>query len=612
MPFAQWGFPHQNKEAFRASFPADFISEAVDQTRGWFYSLLMISTLLFDDEGCAQLGLEKAGFPRPYRNCVVLGHVCDMDGKKESKSKGNYTPPGLIISGKMRLRAVADESLQPGQVGLRNELVRSVDLGKKERFHVLVNEERILLDLVVADVQARETAHLHPEDLERLSEDGWVELVAPFPAPGADAFRWLFYASNPPWSNTRLSLRGIREGQREFLLRLRNVHSFFAIYANIAGFDPNETPRSEPESREILDRWILQEFEALRQRVTERMDAYRLYEAARDIQEFVDGLSNWYVRRSRRRFWGDAPQDALWTLYEVLTATSRLIAPFVPFMAEALYQDLEGGQEGAQDSVHHCAWPEPGPSPLGPDLSKDMALLRELASLGLSARSRVGVRVRQPLAAMEVILAEPERAEGLRPLLGMLAEELNVREVRFAVQADLFVDFKVKPNFPVLGKKLGKDMKACAAALGQRAGAEVRAAILGEGLTLELPGGTVVLGPEDVVVEVQPKGSFQAAGSAMAVVALHSELDEDLKEEGLAREVVNRIQTRRKEMDLGYTDRIHVALGGDLAVLQAVERFRDHLSAETLAVGWEDLSDGSGSRELDVDGHRLLLEVRRA
>ncbi len=612
MPFAQWGFPHRNQETFQESFPADFISEAVDQTRGWFYSLLMISTLLFDDETCAELGLEKAGFPRPYRNCVVLGHVCDMDGKKESKSKGNYTPPDLIISGKMRLRAVPDESLQPGQVGLRNELVRSINLGKKERFHVQVDEERVVLELVVADVQGRETAHLHPDDMERLSEEGWVELVAPFPAPGADAFRWLFYASNPPSSNTRLSLRSIREGQREFLLRLRNVHSFFAIYANIAGFDPEQTPRSDPGTRDTLDRWILQEFEALRSRVTERMDEYRLYEAARDIQEFVDGLSNWYVRRSRRRFWGDAPQDALWTLYEVLTSTTRLVAPFVPFMAEALYRDLEGGREGADLSVHHCNWPEVGEAALGPELSADMALLRELASLGLSARSRVGVRVRQPLAAMEVILAEPERAEGLRPLLGMLAEELNVREVRFAEQAEEFVDFRVKPNFPVLGKKLGKDMKACAAALGQRAGAEVRAAILGEGLTLELPGGTVVLGPEDVVVEVQPKGSFQAAGSSMAVVALHSELDADLKEEGLAREVVNRIQARRKELDLGYTDRIHVGVGGDAPVLQAVERFRDHLSAETLAVGWEALADGSGSQELEVDGHRLLLEVRRA
>jgi isoleucyl-tRNA synthetase len=608
MPFAQWGFPHAegSHETFGKMFPADFISEAVDQTRGWFYSLLMISTLLFDDETCEEYGLDAVGFPRPYKNCVVLGHVCDMDGKKESKSKGNYTSPDLVMLGRMTVNVVADDAVEIGTVGFMPAQVKSLGFGSGETFRAEGPSGQLELSVEKCSFRQKDTVHLHPADIATLGVSDTVVLHAPFEAPGADAFRWLFYASNPPWSNTRLSLRSIREGQREFHIRLKNVHSFFSIYANIAGFDPATQAARPVVERSPLDRWILNELRDLNISVTEHMDAYSLYEAARAIQGFVEGLSNWYVRRSRRRFWGqgDELQDALWTLYEVLHQLSLIIAPFVPFMAEALYQDLR--VEGDPTSVHHCSWPEEGVDQ-DDALGQDMDLIRELASLGLAARKQVGVRVRQPLRALEVVLADQDRAERLEHLVGLLSEELNVREVHFTARADDFVDFRVKPNFKVLGKRLGKDMKFCAKALSAMPGSEVRARVLDGGLEIELPSGSVTLGPDEVLVEVQPKEGYQAAGSSQAVVALHAELDEDLREEGLAREVVSRIQGLRKQEQLGYTDRIRLHVGGDARVVAAVHRFRDYVAQETLTSEW--VAAGAGATASEVDGLELILEL---
>jgi len=618
MPFAQWGFPHAEGsiEALREQFPADFISEAVDQTRGWFYGLLMISTLLFDAETCERYGLDEVGLPRPYKACIVLGHVCDMDGRKESKSKGNYTPPDLVLKGTMTANVVADEGLQPGQVGFKRELVRSLDFGHHERMMATGPAGERGLEVVAAKVSGKEAVHMHPEDIAALGLEGRVTLVAPFQPPGADAFRWLFYAANPPWSTTRLSLKALREVQREFLLRLRNVHSFFTIYANIAGFDPATSSARPVAERSLLDRWILSELQALVGRVTERMDTWRLYEAARDLQAFAEQLSNWYVRRSRRRFWGEGPDtvDALQTLYDVLLTLSRVLAPFVPFLAEGFYQSLvTPGRGDAPASVHLWTWPEADTALIDADLAADMALIRELSSLGLAARAKVGVRVRQPLSAAEVVLAHADRAEALGPLLPLLVEELNVREVHFSQDAGRFVSFQVKPNYKALGKRLGKDMKACAKALNSLPAAEVRAAVLGDGLVLDLPSGPTTLTAEDVMVRVQPLGTYQAAGSAAAVVALHSELDDDLREEGLARELVSRIQAARKDLDLGYTDRITLGIGGDAALVRAAERFEQHIRTETLASAWSVLPEASpAARSVEVDGRTLLLHVERA
>lgn len=619
MPFAQWGFPHQGVEEFKASFPADFISEAVDQTRGWFYSLLMISTLLFDKESCEALGLGDVGEARPYKTCMVLGHVCDMDGKKESKSKGNYTSPDLVMTGRVRQQVVPDARLKPGQLGLKEAQVRALDLGAEDRFTATGPDGQTLaLEVVVCEVKGKDIMGMHPEDIAALGlspeKDGAtrVNLKAPFEPPGADAFRWLFTSSNPPWNNTRLSLRAIREGQRDFLMRLKNVHSFFTIYANIAGFDPNAPAARAAKDRGPLDRWILHELNTVNAQVIAALDEYLLYDAAQALRGFVESLSNWYVRRSRDRFWGEGPetQDALTTLYEVLTRLTRLIAPFVPFTAEAMYLSLEAGQrEGALASVHHTAYPTPDADGLAPELAEDMALLRELASLGLAARKSVGVRVRQPLRALEVILARPERAERLTPLLPLLLDELNVREIRFSQEPEKFVEFKVKANFKALGKRLGKDMKLCQAMITGMDPAAVRRAVLGDGLRLTLPSGEVVLGLEEVVVEVSPREHFQAAGSASAVVALHADLDDDLREEGLAREVLSRVQGLRRELMLGYTQRIDLSIDGDAALVKAAERFRDHLSRESLVRRWGAADGAAEARALDVDGLPLILRV---
>jgi len=603
MPFAQWGFPHRGQARFKESFPADFISEAVDQTRGWFYSLMMISTLLFDDETCRRYGIDPVGFPRPYRNCVVLGHVCDMEGKKESKSVGNYTSPQLVLTGKMPLRYVLDPAMPRGVAGMSDAAVRSIDLGADERMRLSPDGSGGGLPVALKGWKAgKETVVLNPEDAAAAGlSEGRCFLVAPFEPPGADAFRWLFFASNPPWNNTRLSLRAIREGQREFHLRLANVFQFFTIYANIAGFDPASPA---PPRDSVLDRWILGQSRAMVVEVGRQLDGYRIYEAARAIAAFVDGLSNWYVRRSRARFWGEGPdaQAALHTLYEVLCTLSRVIAPFTPFLAEAMFRRLEGGT-----SVHLQSWPESQGEDTA-ELGEEMALVREICSLGLAARAKVGVKVRQPLRAVEVVLADPAAQERLAPLLDLVREELNVREVHLGRRAEDFVQFRVKADFKSLGARLGKEMKLCAQALAGADGATVRAAVLsGQGFPVELPSGTVYLQQEDVVLEVVPREGFQAAGSAVAVVALHAELDEDLRQEGLARELLNRVQVARKEADLPYIARIEVRMEGDAAVLEAARRFEHHLCQEAL-ITLLDLVPGGGEAEA-VDGHPFRLSI---
>jgi isoleucyl-tRNA synthetase len=616
MPFAQWGFPHKNAAGFFAEYPADFITEAVDQTRGWFYSLLMVGTLLFDEETCARIGMKPPGLPRPFRTCIVLGHVGDASGQKESKSKGNYTPPDLVLRGEMIMAVAPDSKLARGALGMKQAQVKNLNLTADERMTAVGKTGKTLeLKVVEADVAVRETVHLHPDDIAALGLDGTVELKAPFEALGADAFRWLF-SSTSPWTNTRLSLNALREGQREFLMRLRNVYGYFQIYANLLGFDPAKRTRPPVQQRDLLDRWILSELSALTARMTAAMDAYIMHDAARDVQEFVEGLANWYVRRSRRRFWGDSSgevgpetENALWTLYEVLSAVARLIAPFVPFQAEIMYQRLGGGRPAAK-SVHLTLFPEPDPAALAPDLAADMALIRELASLGLQARNMIGVKIRQPLRRLEIVLAKPERAARLESLLPLLVDEVNVREVRFTADADRFVEFRVKPNFRTLGPKLGKEMKACADAVGKLPASQARERALHGGLTVTLPSGPVTLGADDVIIEVKARDTFGAAGSASAVVALSSEIDDDLKQEGLVRDIVSRIQGLRKERDLGYSDRIALKIGAGVELRQAAERFKSYICDETLATAFELVEPppaANGADQSEVGGQALFV-----
>ncbi len=610
MPFAQVGFPHQGKEEFARSYPADFISEAVDQTRGWFYSLLMISTLLFDKPTCEKYGLDRvpaSGFPRPFRNCIVLGHVCDAEGKKESKRHGNYTSPDVVLKGQTRLRIVEDPSLKPGQLALKAAQVKSLGLDPKER---LTAPDGVAFEVVARAVRGKDTAHLHPDDAARYpgALTTGVVLTTPFPAPGADAFRWLFYSQNPPWTNTRLSLKAILEGQREFLFRLKNVHQFYLLNRPLPGGGVHTPAR--PAGAHPLDRWVLHALDQLVRDCTQDLDAYKIFEPARAINAFVDGLSNWWLRRSRDRF-DDAGTDGVEarnTLQHVLLTLSQLIAPFVPFQAEAMYQSLKiaaGAPAGWSESVHLCDWPSADNARVALDLAGDMDLIRELANLGRAAREGVGVRVRQPLAAAEVVLADPRRAARLEPLLGLLRDELNVRAIHFSTDAGKFVTFTVKPDFKALGARLGKDMKAVAAAITQLDGSQLRAALAA--------GGTTVAGhaltDSDVRVEVAPRPGFQAAGSTAAVVALTCALDEDLLEEGLLREVQSHVQAARKALGCGYGETVDIAVAGAERVSRMLLRFGDTLQAETRSV----LVHGQGveSEAFTVDGVDVTLAVHR-
>ena len=620
MPFAQLGFPHQNREMFAQTFPADFISEAVDQTRGWFYSLLMISTLLFDDETCEEYDLEPVGLPRPYKNCVVLGHVTDRFGHKESKSKGNYTSPNLVLRGRTQIRALPDDAIPVGSMGMKKTQLASLDLPKGTTLRLAADLDRPGRELlpVRADVPGKETVSLNPEDLAHCglpAEGGKVWLFLHQDPPGADAFRWLFCSSNPPWSSTRLSLRAIREGQREFLLRLRNVYQFFAIYADIAAesgaFDPGGLAPRVPTGRPPLDRWILHQLHATTQAVTDHLDTYHLYEAARALLSLVDDLSNWYVRRSRSRFWGEGEdlQDALWTLYEVLTHVSRLIAPFVPFTAEAMFQVLE--RDPAR-SVHLEPWPAVDATLLDPQLAEDMALVRKLASLGLAARSDARLKVRQPLDSATVVLADPTNEDAVRRLSGLLEAELNVHAIRFAADAGEFVEYLLKPDFRKLGPRLGRDVKRVAGALARVDGAAFKAALEAGTASLDLGDKTVELSADEVVVTVKPRGDWQSAADAEAVVAISTVLTDALRAEGLVRELTNRVQGLRKDLDLGYTQRVRLSLDGDAPVLAALAEHGEYLAHETLtrelSVG-ETLAEGE-AREWEVDGHAVRAAMQ--
>jgi isoleucyl-tRNA synthetase len=343
----------------------------------------------------------------------------------------------------------------------------------------------------------------------------------------------------------------------------------------------------------------------------------------------VEGLSNWYLRRSRDRFTlaarpeggaghgaeGDAARNAL---YAVLTTLARLCAPFVPFTAEAIWRSLRvDAGTATPESVHLCDWPLPSDAWVAPELAEDMAAVRELASLGLAARAGVGVRVRQPLAAAEVVLADPARARRLAGLSELLRDELNVRELRFSTDASRFVRFRVKPDFRALGKKLGKDMKAAQQALLDMDAAEARARVLAGGLVLELPGGPVVLGPDEVIVEVAPLPGFSAAGSAVAVVALHADLSEDLLEEGLAREVTSKVQAIRKSLGLVYADRVALSVSGGERTVRMMARFGEEVRRDTGAVHVPPgavqvpLGVAPETAELTVDGESLRVRIAR-
>ncbi|MEM8670232.1 MAG: isoleucine--tRNA ligase [Planctomycetota bacterium] len=534
MPFAQWGWPHQNDEAFHDQFPADFISEALDQTRGWFYSQLAISTMLFGEGAAITESAESTtsptsklasqDYPHPYRNCIVLGLMLGEDGNKMSKSERNYREPSEI-----------------------------------------------------------------------------------FNKYGADALRWFFFAGQPPWTAIRYREQSIKESVPEFLLRLWNVASFFSIYAEIDGFDPTtavdaddqlspDSLASAPTYREVserseIDRWILSEFNRTTQEVIERMDRFDNYNACQSITSLVDGLSNWYVRRSRDRFWAsDADlqdkQDAYWTLYETLLQISKLIAPFVPFLSEYLWQRLtEPFQGKALKSVHLADYPAPIQARINDELSESMKLLREIASLGRAARAEAKLKVRLPLSRVEVVLTDDSRVEWLKNHDELVREELNVKAVEYTTEGDEYVQYIVVPNFKRLGPKVGKQMPAVKKALQEADGNELLQKLKRDGkVVIELADGSLELDSGDIEVRLQAREGWAAAQGSSCVVVLNTEVTDELQREGIAKDLIRNIQNQRKEIGCEYTDRILVAVVSDREdVRLAVEDHSVLICSETLA-----------------------------
>jgi isoleucyl-tRNA synthetase len=654
MPFAQWGFPHQGVERVQQGFPADFISEAIDQTRGWFYSLLMISTLVFDAETQKKHGIPPTPYPHPYKTCMVLGHVGDKEGKKESKSKGNYTPPEVILDEVRMDFAVTDAAsaglkgapslghvticredmegldLQEGatvrvyRAGLRADSLNAhtfkVSVGKGMRRRVVVLSEHDLSRLGVALTTTRD---VKPVQVPRLPVDERLTIEdTSSPAPGADAFRWFFYASNPPWSNTRHSLANVRALQKEFIIKLRNVYSFYVIYANIDGTPPTGAKSAPTE----LDRWIRSELALTTRGVASDLDAYDVYKATQRLTAFVDALSNWYVRRSRDRFWRsgwDAEKVAAHeTLNEVLVTIAKTIAPFVPYLAEGMYQNLVvgrqtgGKQAGAKESVHLERFPAADAAAVNEALSREMAAIRDVVSVGLKVRTDHKLKVRQPLRRAHVVLNDVALRHQLNAHMPMILEELNVLEAELLgpEAAARFGQYTYKPNFRTLGARgLGKqaqEFKKAWAALSPEDKAALDAVVFeGKGSFRGID-----LVREDVEATFETRPGFAAAGDRVGVVILETTLDDELRDLGFFRELLNRVQTARKEMELDYTDRIRIGILGGDRVKRIVEEHAAELAREALAVAVStaEVPPAATTYALDLEGEAVTIGVARA
>lgn len=664
MPFAQWGFPHRGHDEFKRSFPADFISEAIDQTRGWFYSLLMISTLLFDEETQARYGIAPTrSYPLPYKTCIVLGHVSDKEGKKESKSKGNYTPPDVILESAQMDFAVLDEGdvqgvpAKQGVAFIAREDMEGLDLEPGAKIRVFrAGDAEHARDLVVephkklrrrvvvlheadrAKVGVRPTSvkDVPPVEVPRLAAEERLTIVDPSTsAPGADAFRWFFYAASPAWSATRHSLSNVRALQKETLVKLRNVYSFFTIYANIDGFDPSAAPVGTGARTEI-DRWILSELHLLAEGVGKDLDVYDAYGATGKITAFVDALSNWYVRRSRDRFWRAAdPADldkraAYETLYTCLVTLSRVLAPFTPYLAETMYRNLvvRGlGERGKSEpeSVHLTTFPDGDRALVDVGLSQTIRAVRDFVSLGLQVRTQAKLKVRQPLSVAKIIVADASVADRLAAYADMMKDELNVLAVEIvsaASGADAYVTYRVKPNFRTLGQKgMGKQAQELKTAMAGMNAAQAQA-LVGELLANgKATAFGIAVERDDVEIAFDAKEGFAAAGDRVGVVVLDTRLDDELRDLGYLRELLNRVQTARKELGLEFTDRVRLVVAGTERTARIVSAHQGVIASECLAanvaVTTEAGAGGSepapdAAREVDIEGDRVRLWVEKS
>jgi isoleucyl-tRNA synthetase len=642
MPFAQWGWPHQGHERFADQFPADFISEALDQTRGWFYSLLAISTLLFSEEarelssaGSSRRGDATGAPPQP-----------PSGGRKPQTQAAPPEVPEPVASSAPRVgeapepTATSEPPSDHSQVPVfpyphpyRNCIVLGLMLA--EAVICPKCERRFTGDVDRCEQCGGPTTR----KVEKMSKSlrNYPEPQEVFHRYGADAMRWFFLANQPPWTSIAYSERAIKESYADFFITLVNVLNFLVTYAHIDGFDPAAqlagdvgqlTPADLSRAatyrpaaqRSELDRWILSELHRTTEGMIQRLDAYDNFGAASLLRDFVDALSNWYVRRSRERFWAAGmsadKSDAYWTLYECLLTAARLMAPYVPFVAEWMWGVLVRTPFGARaaESVHLCDYPEPQRSAVDELLSDRMRLVREIASLGRSARSSAGLKVRQPLSLVEVVLADKTHQPWLEEHAELICDELNVKRLAFAARAEEYVTYTVLPNLPRLGPRLGKRLPAVRAALSSADPAKLLADLEARGqVVLPLPDGEVALDHDDIKVQLQAKQGWTAAQARSCVVVLNTELTRDLIDEGLALDVVRIVQQRRKDLGCAYTDRIRlgvVTTGEELKL--AIARFADYIRNETLAVELVFHALAAEPHTATVGGHPLQVYVEVA
>ena len=514
MPFAQWHYPFENKEIFDERYPADFISEAVDQTRGWFYSLLAISTLLFDNAS--------------YKNVIVLGHVQDKDGKKMSKSKGNAVDP--------------------------------MDALRKH---------------------------------------------------GADAIRWYFYENSAPWLPNRFHDDAVQEGQRKFMGTLWNTYAFYVLYANIDNFDATKY-ELEYDKLSVMDKWLLSRLNTLIKAVDNNLANYKVTETAKVLQDFVDELSNWYVRRSRERFWGkDMNQDkinAYMTLYTALTTVVKLAAPMVPFITESMYRNLVCSvDDKAPISVHLCDFPVANEAFIDTELEAEMELVLEIVVLGRAARNASNIKNRQPIGNMYV-KADRQLDDFFKEIV---ASELNLKAVSFKDDMEEYLSYSFKPQFKVLGPKVGKQIGEVKAALAGINGHAAKAELESTGkLKLTLKSGEVELLPEDVDITMSQTEGFATQRYGNVTIALETTLSQELIEEGFVREIISKLQTMRKENGFQVVDHITVYAAGNDKLVDIMSRNEDFLKKVVLADKVVYGSTEGFVKEWNINGEDITLAVK--
>ena len=513
MPFAQWHYPFENKEMFDNNFPAGFISEAVDQTRGWFYTLMAVGTALYGKS--------------PFENCIVLGLVLDGKGQKMSKSKGNGVDPFL------------------------------------------------LLDTV-----------------------------------GADATRWHFYTCSAPWLPTRLSLENVQETQRGFLSTLWNVYSFYVLYAEIDQFNPLKY--SDFKIANVMDRWIISKLNTLVKEVDEKLNEYNITGAALQIEDFTDELSNWYVRRNRERFWAQELNDekigAYVTLYTVLTTLSKVIAPFVPFMADEIYQNLVVGLDSnAPESVHLCLWPEVDESKIDHKLEDEMDVAYKIVKLGRSSRNSANIKNRPPLSKMLISIDTlPEYYADI------VKEELNVKEIELGAEMSDYVNFEIKPNLPVLGKEYGKLIPRIKEEIAKKNQMELATKVKsGKVEYIEIEGTEIGLDAENLLVTMHGKDGFAFSGEGEMGVVLDTHITPELKEEGDLREILSKVQNMRKDKGFEVLDNIHIYVTGNPTVEAIVKKFEESIKHDTLAVDVVYGEDRDGYSDVNINGESIKLDVEK-